>query len=161
MEAHLGIQVCGRAVWKLRQAFEGRNRRLHLLCGQGSDGRQRSAVNCSCTVQTAPQHLLHALRVGRIDAVGILRVGQSDFGAALRFSPAICVGLGREAAGRKTTMDASQCFFVSSHLRLVGAGQGDKTIGTLLQMLFECSFVQRGHSLASAALLKQRTDHKG
>jgi hypothetical protein len=30
-----------------------------------------------------------------------------------------------------------------------------------LQTMPECSFVQRGHSLASAALLKQRTDHKG
>jgi hypothetical protein len=52
------------------------------------------------------------------------------------------------------TVDASQCFVASSRLGLVGAGQGDKTIGMLLQVLFECSFVQRGHSLASAALLK-------
>jgi hypothetical protein len=59
------------------------------------------------------------------------------------------------------TVGASQCCFVSSRLGLVGAGQGDKTLGMLLQMLVECSFVERGHSLVSAALLKQRTDHKG
>jgi hypothetical protein len=56
--------------------------------------------------------------------------------------------------GEKMTVDASQCFFVSSHLGLVGAGQGNKAIGTLLQMLFECSLMQRGHSLVSAAPLK-------
>jgi hypothetical protein len=48
----------------------------------------------------------------------------------------------------------TQRFFVSSRLGLVGAGQGFKMIGTLLQMMSECFFVQRGHSLASAALLK-------
>jgi hypothetical protein len=39
-------------------------------------------------------------------------------------------------------------------LGLARAGQGDKAIGALLQVLVECSFVQRGHSLVSAAPLK-------
>jgi hypothetical protein len=55
---------------------------------------------------------------------------------------------------KKMIVGASQCFFVSSRLELVGAGQGIKTIGMLLQMMSECSFMQRDHSLASAAPLK-------
>jgi hypothetical protein len=50
--------------------------------------------------------------------------------------------------------------FISLRLELIGVAQGIKAIGALLQMLFECSFTQRGHSLASAALLKWQTDHK-
>jgi hypothetical protein len=38
--------------------------------------------------------------------------------------------------------------FASLRLGLVGAAQGAKAIGTLLQMASECSFMQRGHSLA-------------
>jgi hypothetical protein len=37
---------------------------------------------------------------------------------------------------------------------LLGVAQDAQTIGMLLQRLFECSFVQRDHSLASAAPLK-------
>jgi hypothetical protein len=51
-------------------------------------------------------------------------------------------------------MQVNHALFISSHLGLVGAAQGVKTIGTLLQMTSECSFVQGGHSLASAAPLK-------
>jgi hypothetical protein len=40
--------------------------------------------------------------------------------------------------------------FVLLHLGLVGVIQGIKTIGILLLMAFECSFAQRGHSLALA-----------
>jgi hypothetical protein len=52
--------------------------------------------------------------------------------------------------------------FASSRLGLVRVIQGTKTIGALLQVVvvFERSFAQRGHSLASAAPLKQRADHK-
>jgi hypothetical protein len=50
--------------------------------------------------------------------------------------------------------------FASSRLGLIGVTQGAKVVGMLLQMMPECFFVQRGHSLALAALLKQQTDHK-
>jgi hypothetical protein len=69
----------------------------------------------------------------------------------------------QESCGEKkwpwTQVDASSFLRVSGSSQL--AGQGDKAIGTLLQMISECSFVQIGHSLASAAPLKQRIDHKG
>jgi hypothetical protein len=51
-------------------------------------------------------------------------------------------------------------FFAPLHLGLVRVVQGTKAIGTLFLMLFECSFVQRGHSTASAAPLRWQTDHK-
>jgi hypothetical protein len=38
--------------------------------------------------------------------------------------------------------------FASSCLGLVGVTQGTKAIGMLLQVAFERSFAQRGHSLA-------------
>jgi hypothetical protein len=70
-------------------------------------------------------------------------------------------GTWQEGCGKKKWpwMQAS-ALFTSSRLGLAGVTQGAEAVGTLLQALFECFFVQRGHSLASAAPLKQRTDHK-
>jgi hypothetical protein len=67
----------------------------------------------------------------------------------------------RESCGEKRWPWAqANVFFASSRLGLVGVIQGVKMIGTLLQMTPECSFVQRSHSLALAAPLKQRAGHK-
>jgi hypothetical protein len=78
----------------------------------------------------------------------------SSAGNAFLCSSPSAQDLAGKLRGEKMTVDASQCFFASSRLGLARAGQGDKAIGTPLQMLFECSFMQRGHSLVSAALLK-------
>jgi hypothetical protein len=59
---------------------------------------------------------------------------------------AVCAETGRKSAERKVAVKASQCWLVSSCLRLVGAVQGIKAIGMLLLKACECSFVQRGHS---------------
>jgi hypothetical protein len=55
---------------------------------------------------------------------------------------------------KKWSWAQGSALFASSRFGLVGAAQGAKAIGTLLQMTPECSFMQRCHSLASEALLK-------
>jgi hypothetical protein len=61
-----------------------------------------------------------------------------------------------EAQGRKSGGGGKiNTQFVSSHPWLGRVIQSIKTIGTLLLKALECSFAQRGHSLAFTAPLKQ------
>jgi hypothetical protein len=99
---------------------------------------------------------------------GRAKEGEVMFGAMMRVLVAthFCIlhclhGTWQEGCGEKKWPWAQvSVLFVSSRLGLGGVAQGAKAMGMLLQVLFECSFMQRGHSLASAAPLKQQTDHK-
>jgi hypothetical protein len=79
-------------------------------------------------------------------------VGESECGRMWRTRCYVEIG------GMSTVAKIGRCkvnvWFISSRLGLCRIIQGIKTIRMLLLKVSECSFTQRGHSLAFIALLK-------
>jgi hypothetical protein len=101
-------------------------------------------------------------------ALGFVLRGKVKLGEEfLQMAGCKLAGLGKTARDfeveASSVIDALHPSFwlVSLHLGLGAVAQGIKMVGVLLLKVSERCFLQRGHSLAFTALLKQRADHKG